>query len=60
MYCHLTTDIKTTGNERKWKSNEAFQKFTTFTKIKCFNTYQCQVTTQGAYMIYISQFDQKS
>ena len=60
MYCHLTTDIETTGSERKWKSNEPFQSLQTFTKIKCFNTDQGQVSTQGAFRTYISQFDQKS
>ena len=60
MYCHLMTDIDTTGSERKWKSNEAFQSLQIFTKIKCFNTDQCQVSTQGAYMTDISHVDQKS
>ena len=47
----------TPGSERQWKSNEAFQILQTFTKIKCFNTDQCQVSTQGAYMTYVSHFD---
>ena len=50
-------DIDTTVNGWKFKSNEAFQSLQT--KIKCFNTEHCQVSTQGAYMTYISHFDQK-
>ena len=41
----LQTSERCAGSERIWKSNEAFQSLQTFTKIKCFNTDQCQEST---------------